>query len=422
MHTTHIQRTSLVFLCLAILSCNLTFAQEFKEYPSSSRDSTGRIVRSGYITNQWYDNWVISAGGGISAVTAPGNTMMVSPSYDLNVTKWATPSLAFRFGIQGYQGREGFTPNFWNHSPLPYDPSSNTVSWDYFYAHADMMWCVSNTIFGYRFRRFYSVSPYIHGGYQRIFDPAAYKTNYDREMVFGAGLLNTFRLTDRLSLTLDLRASNFSGRFHNSAQGGRVTQLTATAGLALNIFKPGWRRAKEIEDARDAAMIAERAARASLNEAEKANRRLSDDNAALRDRNRALEDEINALKAVAASEAERNGDDELLRRIAGAGLVIYYDIDVFQIRSCEELHINDYVNEVLKKDPAHVFYLTGSADKGTGTYERNTFLSTNRVNRVKTYLMNKFDIPASRIVIKGAIVTDKHEDGRIDRCVLFENE
>lgn len=406
-------------LLFSFVSAN---AQEFKEYPSSARDEKGKIVRSGYITNEWYDNWVISAGGGVSTLTAKGNTMMVSPSFELNLTKWAMPSLAFRFGLQGYQGKEKFTPNFWNHSPLPYDPSTNTVSWDYFYAHADMLWCASNTIFGYKFRRFYSLSPYIHGGYQRIFDPKAYDTNYDREAVFGAGLLNTFRVTDRLNVTLDLRASNFSGRFHDNAQGGRATQLTATAGLAINLFKPGWRRAKEIEGARDAAMTAEKAARASLDDAEKANRKLTDDNAALRDRNRALEDEINALKAVAASEAERNGEDELLRRIAGAGLVIYYDIDVFQIRSCEELHINDYVRRTLEADPDHVFYITGSADKGTGSFERNTFLSTNRVNRVKTYLMNKFGIPESRIVIKAAIVSDKHEDGRLDRCVLFENE
>ncbi|MBP9986957.1 MAG: OmpA family protein, partial [Bacteroidales bacterium] len=69
-----------------------------------------------------------------------------------------------------------------------------------------------------------------------------------------------------------------------------------------------------------------------------------------------------------------------------------------------------------------VFYLTGSADNGTGSFERNSFLSTNRVNRVKTYLKNKFGIPENRIVIKAAIVSDKHEDGRLDRCVLFENE
>ncbi len=410
-----------MILLLGVLAGNLAGAQEFNEYPSSNRDQNGKIIRSGYITNPWYDNWVISAGAGVSAVTAKGNTMMVSPNFELDLTKWATPSLAFRFGLQGYKGREHFTPNFRNHSTLPYDPSTNVVSWDYFYAHADMLWCITNTIFGYKFRRIYSLSPYIHGGYQRIFDPNAYKTNYDREMVFGGGLLNSFRLCDRLSLTIDLRASNFSGRFHDSAQGGRATELSASAGLALNIFKPGWRRAKELEDARDAARVAERAAQAGLDDAEKANRRLSDDNATLRDKNRALEDEINALKAVAASEAERKGDDELLSRISDAGLVIYYDKDVFQIRKGEELHIDDYVRRVLAEEPLHVFYLTGSADKGTGTFERNSFLSINRVHRVKTYMMSKFGIPESRIVIKAAIISDKHEDGRLDRCVLFED-
>lgn len=397
-------------------------AQEFKEYPSSARDEKGRIVRSGYVTNEWYDNWAISAGGGVSTLTADGNTMMVSPSYELNLTKWATPAIAFRFGLQGYQGREKFTPDFWNHSPLPYDPSTNTVSWDYFYAYADLMWCASNTLFGYRFRRFYSFTPYLQGGYQRIFDPKAYKTNYDREAVFGAGLLNTFRITDRIKLTLDLRATNFSARFHDNAQGGRATQLTATAGLAFNIFKPGWKRVREIESARDAAVAAGKRALSDLKKAEEANRKLNSDNIGLRDRYGRLEEEMNALKAVAAAEAESKGGDELLRRIAEAGLVIYYDINDDTIRSCEELHINDYVNAVLNVDPEHVFYITGSADKGTGTTEINTKLSNARVNEVKEYLINVIGIPESRVVIKGAIISDKHEDGRIDRCVLFENK
>ena len=253
-----------------------------------------------------------------------------------------------------------------------------------------------------------------------MFDPDAYKVNYDREAVFGAGILNTFRITDRLSLNLDLRASNFSGRYH-TMDGTRTTALNALVGLSFNIFKPGWRRAYELEKDKAAAVAASAAALSSLATAEGLNKDLAAENTALRLRNQELEDEMNALKAVAASSPNKE-TDELLRRIGEAGLVIYFDLAKDNIRDSEQLHINQYVKAVLDADPDHVFYLTGSADKGTGTESINTRLSNGRVNNVKRYLINELKVAPEKVVIKKAIISDQHADGRLDRCVLFENE
>ncbi len=398
-------------------------AQEFtSEYPTSVRDENGKVIRSGYITNEWYDNWVISVDGSLSSFAAKVSDMMATPAFDISVTKWAMPAMAFRFGVQAGQGKEGletYSPQFMNHSPFPY--SDGVLSWNYFYAHADMLWCATNTFFGYKYNRFWNVSPYIHGGFQRMFDPDAYKTNYDREAVYGAGILNTFRITDRINLNLDLRASNFSGRYH-ATDGGRTTALNALLGLSINIFKPGWRRAHELEKAQAAALASEAAALASLADSEKARKALADENDALRNQNDELMNEMNALKKLAADASKNYGDDELLRRIAEAGLVLYYDLGKDNIRDCEQLHINDFVNLVLAQDPKHVFYLTGSADKGTGTEAINKRLSTGRVNNVKRYLINDLKVAPEQVVIKDAIITDKHADGRLDRCVLFESK
>lgn len=412
----------IIIITLAMAASSAMSAQEFSEYPSSNRGADGKIIREGYITNRWYDNWVISAGAGVNSFKADGNSMKLTPDFELSLTKWAMPSLAFRFGIQGYKGKEGYVPDFTNHSPLPYDPSKDIVSWDYFYAHADMMWCATNTFLGYKFRRLYSASPYLTGGYQRMFDPDAFKTNYDREAVIGVGLLNSFRITDRLSLTVDLRSTFFDGRFHD-ANGGVVTHLMANAGLSYNIYRPGWRRAADLEDALDAAISKEKEAQSRLRESERSLREADEENNRLRDRNKVLENRLNELKDVAAQEmSSGRSDDELLRRIASADLVVYYDINVDRLSKMEEFHIDNYVKDVLERDPAHVFYITGSADKGTGTFEINTRLSNGRVNGVKRYLIRKHGIPEGRIVLKGAIISDKHEDGRLDRCVLFENE
>lgn len=408
---------------LAMTACLSAFAQEFTaEYPTSTRDENGKVVKSGYITNMWYDNWVISVDGGATTYTSKVTDPKFAPAFDLSVTKWAMPAMAFRFGVQGFQGKEiipaGYAPIWMNHSAFPWNPQKNQLSWDYFYAHADLLWSATNSFLGYKFDRFWNIAPYLHGGYQRMFDPEKYKTNYDREVVYGAGILNTFRITDRINLNIDLRASNFSGRYH-SASGGRVTELTAMAGLSFNIFKPGWRRVHELEKANAAALAANAAALA----AEQANsKNLADLNDALRAQNDALLDEMNGLKKLANEASNRYGDDELLRRIAEAGLVIYYDLGKDVIRDCEELHINQYVQAALAADPNHVFYLTGSADKGTGTTEINNRLSNGRVNNVKRYLINDLKIAPEKVVIKKTIISDQHADGRLDRCVLFENE
>lgn len=416
-----IRKKSFVLL-LAVIAGTGAFAQEFQtEYPTSTRDDEGKVIRSGYITNEWYDNWVISVDGGASTTLSGIADYMISPGLDLSLTKWAMPAMAFRFGLQAGQGKEGlasYMPQFMNHSALPY--SDGTLSWDYLYAHADMLWCATNSFLGYKFDRFWNVSPYLHGGYQKMFDPEAFDTNYDNEAVFGAGVLNTFRLGDRVSLNIDLRAANFSGRYH-SENGQRTTALTAFAGLSFNIYKPGWKRAHELEKAQRKAEAAEAAALADLAAVQDDVRSLADQNEALRAQNDAMMDEMNALKALAAAAPARE-KDELLRRIGEAGLVIYYDLGKDVIRDCEQLHVDQYVQAVLDADPDHVFYLTGSADKGTGTEAVNTRLSNDRVSNVKRYLINELKVNPKNVVIKKAIISDQHADGRLDRCVLFENE
>ena len=416
-------KASRIFAALLLLAVSASVsAQEFtSEYPTSRRDENGNVVKSGYITNSWYDNWTISVDGGLSTSFSKFSGNMITPAFDISVTKWAMPAMAFRFGVQGFQGKEGldeYYPYRMNHSVFPY--SDKTLSWDYFYAHADLIWSATNSFLGYDFDRFWNIAPYLHGGYQRMFDPEKYKTNYDREAVFGAGIINTFRLTDRIGLNLDLRASNYSGRYHASS-GGRVTAVTAMVGLSINLYKPGWKRAHELEIAKDAALASSAAALASLATAEGLNKDLAAENTALRNRAQELEDEMNALKAVAASSPNKE-TDELLRRIGEAGLVIYYDLAKDNIRDCEQLHINQYVKAVLDVDPDHVFYLTGSADKGTGSESINTRLSNGRVNNVKRYLINELKVAPEQVVIKKAIISDQHADGRLDRCVLFENE
>lgn len=203
-------------------------AQGYEEY-GFPQDSTSSA------NAEWSDDWLVGGGIGLSTLLYHGNTPRLSEALEINVTKLVTPAIAFRFGAQGFRGHETFTPYFYQHSPLPYDPSTNEVSWDYFYLHFDLMWNLTNAIRGYDPDRHLDVLPYLHGGYQRMFDPKAFSTNYDREVVCGAGVLATYRVGDNLHITADLRDGNFSSRFHDYREGGRANLLTATFGILYSI-------------------------------------------------------------------------------------------------------------------------------------------------------------------------------------------
>ena len=114
--------------------------------------------------------------------------------------------------------------------------------------------------------------------------------------------------------------------------------------------------------------------------------------------------------------------EELKARADAADIVIYFYINVYKPNFSELHHLDAYVQETLQRDPDHVFYLTGSADKGTGTFERNTFLCRQRAYEIRDIRIRDYGVKENNIVIKSTIISDKHIDGALDRCVIIESE
>ena len=136
------------------------------------------------------------------------------------------------------------------------------------------MWNFTNTVWGYKEKRFWNVAPYLHVGGLRIYDvsdptmdaPGKPENNvhtYDNEIGFGVGLFNTLRLTKRLHATIDVRELMFSGRYHNWEGGGIASDLSVSAGLMVNLGKVGWDRGVAKDDNNEA-LAALAAAQAAL--------------------------------------------------------------------------------------------------------------------------------------------------------------
>jgi len=417
-----------LFVSTSIFAQDWT-AQTVKKDGKSSYDS--------YLTNDWSDNLFIGIGGGISTRFTAGQKSdiiksFVNPAVNIYLMKWFTPRIGARLGYQGFNGREGlagYNPYQINHSPLPYQAEGSegywvgsetpgTLYYGSFHLYGDLMWNLMNTFSTFRRDRFYTLSLYASGGYQRLYDNKTEakgigSQNCDNEFILGAGIFNTFRITDRLIATADLRYSNHASRYRTTS-GVRTNVASLTIGLAYNLCRTYWTDVKEVkatvDEAKEAQMVAEKA----VKETQAKNTKLENkvDN---------LEKELQGYKDEEAKFIKVDPVEyaDLRERAANADLVVYFYINQSTLTFSELYRIRNFASTVLAKDPDHVFKITGSSDKGTGTEAFNATLSMNRALALKQVLIKEFGVKESNIQIS-TVITDKHVDGALDRCAMIE--
>jgi len=432
-------RTAKFFVAAFVLMSAFAFKAQAQEWIGVNRDDYGNVVRGSYLTNEWFDNWYLGIAGGVTAAFSTINDPIVTPQFDFSILKWFTPSIGARFGYQGFAGKEHlYWYNPWqiNHSPLPYDSPTDgpgNMSYGLAYFHGDLMWDFVTTVWGYKYNRFWSPILYANAGYVRLYDNSEGEgfssANRDHEFAFGAGIYNTFRISDRLKATVDFRHYSTASRY-KTFEGVRTHRLVGTVGLAYNIYRTYWNRAQTIiaenTTAKADAAAAQRAldrANADVADLEK---KVAAKEAEIAKKNETIEAQEEAVKALTNLDNSRNAVEVpynvLKARADAADLVVYYYINVDKLNFSELHHLDAYVSETLKNDPNHVFYLTGSADKGTGTFQRNTYLCRSRAYGVREILIRDYGVKESNIVIKSTVISDKHLDGALDRCVIIESK
>lgn len=441
---------SKILVAFAVLASAGNFRAEAQEWIGVNRDDFGNVVRGAYLTNEWFDNWYFGASFGAATCFSSINDARVTPQLDLSIIKWFTPDIGVRFGYQGYKGKEYLNTwyNPWqiNHAPLPFDGplgGQGTMSYGLAYLHGDFMWNLSNAWWGYKFKRIWNFSIYANAGFCRLYDDSKGEgfrsPNHDNEFAFGAGAYNTFRITERLVATLDLRHYSTASRYKTS-DGVRTHRVSGTVGLAYNIYRTYWNRAQSILADNEAAKADAAAAQQAL---DKANAEVGDLEKKVAEKEAEIAAQNELIKEGAAGTKEEvirtvyvdrpviidNSKEVvevpyevLVERANAADLVLFYYINEDKLNFSELHHLDSFIQTTLTTDPEHVFYLTGSADKGTGSMQRNTFLCRSRAYGVRDILMKDYGVKESNIVIKSTIISDKHLDGALDRCVIIESE
>lgn len=189
-------------------------------------------VENSVATNSFGSNWFVGANAGVNlynGVVTNGESPFkhISPALNIYVGKWHTPGFGWRVGYNGL--------NIQTYEDLDHAMFMNF--------HADMMFNLSNLIYGYREDRIWNLIPYLGVGWagHKKYDLLGGYENISGSLSANYGIMNTFRVAKRWALNLELSGFFFRNGFSGIAgRSGHDMMWAATVGVTYRIGKVGW--------------------------------------------------------------------------------------------------------------------------------------------------------------------------------------
>ena len=370
-----------VFVALGSTS---VFAQE-----DGNRDANGYVVRGPYLTNGGGANLFVGVGGGFDtsfgvgvkpfAKFTPANQWQA----EAFVGKWITPAIGVRVGYKGGMNNFVYDTDLYNGNYA----SGEQVRFGY--AHADVLWNISDALGGYKQTRFWDIVPYAGAGYLGINNGVT-----DNKVAVSAGIYNKFRLGEVVSLYLDVNLIGTENPLGlvKLEDGTQVinndTKVyarplyvpSATVGVTFNIsHKKNFDRFKSVG-----------VWKADYD-------KLYNENGELRERVGNLERQNERLNKDLSDANSRSAQVkevvvEKTRVLVGSNII------TFPIGSCELSDTEKAKVEAFAKslDSDTLVQVMGSADSKTGTETRNFALAKNRA-RVVAKILKDNGISENRI-------------------------
>ena len=363
--------TLLAFACAMLTAPAAVNAQEvtYVEDPAQ-----------GYLFNRMQDNWFIEAEGGAGVMMSKFDKHSdfkdrIGAKANFNIGKWFSPLLGLRIGGEFNQMKGATIKN----APIGYRPWE--MAKDGYYAQkfnniggfGDVMFNLTNWALGYKPGRFYNAVVYAGMGVHWVFDhthegdnPWKYAGGHGPSRNFSAraGLLNTFRLSNRFNFLVDLRFEEIQE--HIDGYNKTWTEYpSALLGISYKFGKTEWNApvvpvcpeldTRLIDDLR--------------NKLEEANRNIADLKQQLQE----------CLNRKVTPPAPKEEEAPLA--------VIYYPINVSKIVGVQK-DVANACAEVMKSENSN-YVLTGWADNYTGNDQINTRLRKERVAGAKAAFIKK---------------------------------
>ena len=374
-----------LMMLLAFFSLtSVAFAEEAKEsYPTR---------KHGFVSNRFWDNWFIDAG--LTHLSFYGDQEQgqnpkpnKNPFWpgrrswggEISVGKWATPAFGMRVKTQFAWGtqvnKDWSDPTYVSGA----NPTFNQMSMS-----LQPMLNLNNLFCGYK-PRVWNISIYGGLGFMYNFD------DKDAAVMATAGLFNTFNVTKRFHINLDLYTNYcnefIDGTHKNGTVGKNILrcgdlQFGVSAGVGVNLGKVGWEKAPDMD-----AILANHKSQIDALNASIAG----------------LEAENSALKVAAAAKPKEVVKEVVKEVPAAAGYSanasVFFNINRSDIASKKDLVNVKELAEVAKKNNRTIV-VTGYADSKTGSAAYNQALSVRRAEAVKKALVD-MGVDASKIETAG---------------------
>ncbi len=362
--------------------------------------------RGPYVTNGFWDNWFVSAGGGVQVYFGESDTYgdfgkRLAPALDISLGKWLTPSTGVRLQYSGLKAKG------WTYGLLPYSDgkadskgyykeSFNTMN-----LHADFLWNISNAIGGER-DRFWNLIPFAGMGWARSSGNGADKN----EIAVTLGLLHNWRLSDALDMNIEMKSMLVNQRFaFTDGSNGLDALGTITVGLTYKFGQRGFQRASDLVVIEDNTRYVEQIAALEGMLAKAEQRRLSLMQQ-LEDRNEELTEERSVEVPVPVMPE----------------LAIFFEIGKANLTEKSMINIG-YIADAIKQFPNKKFTLFASADKETGTPEFNMELSRKRGEAVYKAMVEKYGVNPEQLGIQAVGSQQQRYDGaQLNRVVVIEDQ
>lgn len=350
-------------------------------------------------TNSFWSNWFVQVNGawtafysneeeGAGFAKSPFKDFRSAPGFSVALGKWFTPGLGLRTKFSAMDGRSVWSEN----------KEKNEVK--YWNGQGQALFNLSNMLCGYNEKRFWNFIPYVGAGITRN---CSYNTY---ELIATTGILNTFRLSKRVLLNLEVGynmcGDDFEGRIGKGIDGklkykdlggiggdhehaNHDRWFTGEIGLTFNLGRVGWDKTPDVDAIKALSQSQIDALNAQLNDANAENARL---NAKLRD----------ALANQKPAETPKS-----IREFVMTPISVFFNLDKTDIASQKDLVNIQGVAKYAAENNTNLL-VTGYADSATGTPERNQWLSEERAKTVAEELV-KMGVSRDKIetVAKGGV-------------------
>lgn len=321
-------------------------------------------------TNSFWSNWFVQAnlaGTAFYSNEEQGWELSKSPfksfrnnlGFSVAIGKWFTPGLGLRTKFNGVWGRTVVPVE----KEKAYDDNGNK----YWTLNEQALFNLSNMFCGYSNTRVWNFIPYLGAGIGRNMSANTYA------MGLSAGILNTFRVSDRFAINLELGYSLWETDMDGISYGAieskdgpasRDQMFSVEVGLTYNVGKTRWNKTPDVEALKAL----------SQSQIDALNAQLADS----QNENAKLKDMLANQKPVETT--------KVVKEIAAAPVSVFFNIGKSRIASKKDLqNVKDLV-EVAKANNSKIV-VTGYADSKTGSAAFNQKLSQKRADVVANELV-----------------------------------